>query len=324
MTATAGARREAAGSETLTLAVGDGHALHIETRGRRDAPAAVYLHGGPGSGCQPMHHRLFDPDRWFSVYPDQRGAGRSTPHGSRVANTTAHLVADLERVRERLEIERWLVAGGSWGATLGLAYAQAHPERVSGLVLRAVFLGTRAELDWAFRTGLEQFRPELNRQFLSVLDQGERHAPLHAYWQRILGADPSRQRAAAWAWHDVERVLSELAPAATLASADQWADPARPLPATALMEAHYFSQDCFLAPDQLLRDAGRLAGVPGVVVQGRYDMLCPPSNSAALCSAWPDAQLRVVEAAGHSLGEPGVFDAVSQAIGDLGARPRQP
>ena len=307
--------------ESLRLDVGDGHELHVETRGRTGAPAAVYLHGGPGSGCQPMHHRLFDPDRWFAVFPDQRGAGRSTPHGSREANTTAHLVADLEAIRERLEIGRWLVVGGSWGATLGLAYAQAHPERVSGLVLRAVFLGTRAELDWAFRAGLERFRPELNRQFLSALDQSERQAPLDAYWRRILGADPSRQRVAAWAWHDVERVLSELAPAATLAAAEHWADPARALPATALMEAHYFSQDCFLAPDQLMADAGRLAGVPGIVVQGRYDMLCPPSSSAALCNAWPDAQLRMVEAAGHSLGEPGVFDAVSGAIAEFRGRP---
>lgn len=321
MTALAAAPREP-GGKTLTLPVGDGHALHVETRGRCEAPAAVYLHGGPGSGCQPLHHRLFDPESWFAVFPDQRGSGRSTPHGSRIANTTAELVADLERIRQALEIERWLVVGGSWGATLGLAYAQAHPDRVTGLVLRAVFLGTRAELDWAFGLGLERFRPELHRQFLSVLDEGERAAPLEAYWARILDGDAATRQMAARAWHDVEQALSELAPAAAPAAAERWADPGRPLPATALMEAHYFRHDCFLEPQQLLRDAGRLAGIAGIVVQGRYDLLCPPANAAALCAAWPDAELRVVEAAGHALAEPGVFAAVGRAVADFG-RSRQ-
>jgi len=320
VTASPGARRAAAESDTLTLPVGDGHELHVETRGPPDAPAAVYLHGGPGSGCQPMHHQLFDASRWFAVFADQRGAGRSAPHGSRAANTTAHLVADLEAVRERLGIERWLVAGGSWGATLALAYAQAHPERVTGLALRAVFLGTRAELEWAFGAGLERFRPELHRQFLSVLEESERETPLEAYWQRILSGSAGVRQTAAWAWHDVERILSELVPPARLTVPEQWADPHRPLPATALMEAHYFSQDCFLAPHHLLRGAARLRGIPGIIVQGRYDLLCPPSTSAALCNAWPDAELRLVEGAGHSLGDPRVFEAAAKAVSDLGQR----
>ena len=298
------------------LEVGDGHSLYVETVGRADGVPAVYLHGGPGSGCQPAHRRLFDPSRFRAVLFDQRGAGRSQPARGRAQNSTQHLIADMERIRVALGIERWLVVGGSWGATLGLAYAQAHPERVSGLVLRATFLGTRAELDWAFGTGLRTFHPGLYEDFLSLLEPEERAAPIDAYFRRILDGDPAVHGPAARAWHDVERVLSEARPGVTRLDLEEVRNGTR-LPATAFMEAYYFARDSFLAPGQLLAGAGRLRDIPGVIVQGRFDLLCPPATSYALAGAWGNAEIVMVEGAGHAMSEPGVTEAVVAGIDAL-------
>ena len=196
-----------------TLDVGDGHLLYVESVGRADGIPAVYLHGGPGSGCQPDHRRLFDPERFCAVLFDQRGCGRSRPKGSREHNTTAHLIADMELVRQKFGFERWMVVGGSWGATLALAYAEAHPERVSGIALRATFLGTRAEVETAFTSRLSQFYPALHGDFLDVLPAEERAHPVDAYWRRILDADPAVHGPAARAWPDPARALSEHKPA---------------------------------------------------------------------------------------------------------------
>ena len=302
----------------LTLAVGDGHELHIEEVGAPSGLPVVFLHGGPGSGCRPAHRRLFDPTRFRSVLFDQRGAGRSRPHGSRVANTTPHLIADLEAIRRELAIERWLVVGGSWGATLGLAYAQRFPQHVAGLVLRAVFLGTRAELDWAFVEGPRRIRPDLYRAFLEVLPPAERADPLPAYWRRILDPDPAIHRPAAWRWHDTERILSEIAPGSPVPGPAERPDGS--LPATPFMEAHYFRNECFLKPGELLTEAGRLAGIPGIIVQGRYDLLCPPASAFALAEAWPEARLVFVEGAGHAMTEPGVTEATTAAVEALARR----
>jgi proline iminopeptidase len=299
------------------LAVGDGHDLYVETVGTADGRPAVYLHGGPGSGCQPDHARLFDPTHYRAVLFDQRGCGLSRPKRGREANTTDHLIADMETIRATLGIERWLVVGGSWGATLALAYAQRHPERVSGIVLRATFLGTRAELDSAFLDALPRIYPGLFDDFLKLLPEAERRSPLEAYWRRILDPDPAVHGPASRAWHDTERILSEHKPGRTRLDASVIADGSRPLPATPLMEAHYFQHDCFMAPNQLLDNAPRLAGIRGIIVQSRYDLLCPPATAHALASAWPDAEIRMVEAAGHSLYDPGVRDAVAKAIADM-------
>lgn len=299
------------------VAVGDSHEIYVETVGRADGIPAVYLHGGPGSGCQPDHRRLFDPARFHAVLFDQRGAGRSRPKGLREANTTAHLIADMEAIREGLGFDRWLVIGGSWGATLALAYAQAHPERVSGIVLRATFMGTRAELEGAFLQNLPRFYPGLYEDFLGLLTPGERVQPLDAYWRRILDPEPAIHGPASRAWHDTERILSEHKPSKTGLDLAAVNNDARGLPSTPFMEAHYFQNDCFMKPGQLLENAGKLAGIRGIVVQGRYDFLCPPSTSHALLKAWPDGTLRMVEAAGHSLYDPGVRDAVIAAIEEI-------
>ena len=302
---------------THRLAVGDGHKLYVETVGRADGVPAVYLHGGPGSGCQPGHRRLFDPDRFRAVLFDQRGAGRSTPHRSRARNTTAHLVADMEAIRQMLGIERWMLVGGSWGSTLALAYAQAHPERVSAMVLRATFLGTRAELEWAFGTGMAQFYPALHADFLALLDPEEREAPLDAYWRRILDPDPEIHRPAVWAWYEAERILSQIAPPADRIDLSARLASTAPLPSSPMMEAYYFSNDCFLAPNQLRDGAARLGDIPGRIIQGRYDLLCPPATAHALAERWRGAEIVTIGCAGHGQTEPGVEAAMRQAIGEL-------
>jgi proline iminopeptidase len=298
------------------VAVGDGHELYVESVGCAGKIPAVYLHGGPGSGCQPDHRRLFDPERFHAVLFDQRGAGRSRPKGERGNNTLEHLVADMELIREKFGFERWIVVGGSWGATLALAYAEGHPERVSGLVLRATFLGTFAEIERAFLGALPRFYPGLHDDFLSVLAAEERDRPLQAYWRGILDPDPAVHRQVARAWHDTERILSEHVPSRTRLDLTALNGNGS-LPATPFMEAHYFANDCFMRPNQLIDDAGKLAGIPGIIVQGRYDMLCPPSTSQTLAAMWRDASIRIIEGAGHALYDPGIRDAVMKAVADM-------
>jgi proline iminopeptidase len=303
---------------TELMSVGDGHDIHVESVGRADGIPAVYLHGGPGSGCQPDHRRLFDPERFHAVLFDQRGAGRSRPKGRREDNTTAKLIADMETIRERFGFERWIVVGGSWGATLALAYAQAHPEHVTGIVLRATFLGTREEIDNGFLSSLPRFYPGLYQDFIGVLPLEERAQPIDAYFRRILDPDPAVHGPAARAWGETERILSELVPRRT--RLDRQSLHSGALPATPFMEAHYFQNNSFMRPQQLIAEAGKLAGIPGIIVQGRYDLLCPPATSQALAAAWLAAEIRVVEGAGHTLYDPGVRDAVMKAIADMASR----
>jgi proline iminopeptidase len=300
-------------------AVGNGHEIYVESVGRKNGIPAVYLHGGPGSGCQPDHRRLFDPERFHAVLFDQRGAGRSRPKGRREDNTLAHLIADMETIREKFGFEHWLVVGGSWGATLALAYAEAHPDRVSGIVLRATFLGTREELDDAFLNALPRFYPGLSDDFIGLLPETERTRPLDAYWRRILDSSSAVHGPFARAWHDTERILSEHKPSRSrldLASLNS----SGALPATPFMEAHYFANDCFMKPGQLLAEANKLQGIPGIIVQGRYDLLCPPATAHALNAVWRDAEIRFAEGAGHTLYDLGVRDAVMKAIADIASK----
>jgi proline iminopeptidase len=305
-----------------TLAVGGPHQLYVEQVGAPGGLPAVYLHGGPGGGCQPSQRQLFDPARFRAVLFDQRGAGASRPKRCLEANTTDHLVADLERIRTTLEIERWLVVGGSWGATLALAYAEAHPERVTGLVLRAVFLGGAEDVAWGLGRAPRTFRPDLWRRFTGLLPADQRGDPLAAYGARLEHPDPAVHGPAALVWHDFERALSVLEPGQVDLpdELDALAGSSRRLPDSPFVEWHYIKHDCFLAPGQLLEGAGRLAGIPGVIVQGRFDLLCPPAAGHALAERWPDAELRIVEAAGHALSEPGIGKAVLAAIEDFKKR----
>jgi proline iminopeptidase len=301
------------------LAVGDGHEVHVERVGRLGGIPAVYLHGGPGSGCQADHRRLFDPERFHAVLFDQRGAGRSRPKGSRTHNTTPHLIADMEMIREKFGFARWMVVGGSWGATLALAYAQAYPHRVSGIVLRATFLGTIEEIADGFLNSLPRLYPGLSEDFLSVLTGEERAEPLQAYFRRILDDDPAIHGPAARAWGETERILSEHKPSRTRLDLTALKS-SNAMPATPFMEAHYFASNSFMRPNQLMAEADRLAGIPGIIVQGRYDVLCPPKISYALAARWREAEIRVVEGAGHTLYDPGVRNAVMRAIADMASK----
>lgn len=308
--------------ESFQMVVDPPHELYVEQSGNPEGIPAVYLHGGPGGGCQPSQRRLFDPERYRAVLFDQRGAGRSRPRRSLEANTTQDLVADLERIRERLGIARWLVVGGSWGSTLALAYAEAHPDRVTGLILRAVLLGTAEEIDWAFGQGPRAFRPDLWRAFTDLLPEPERAEPIAAYGARLEHADPAVHGPAAKAWLAFEQGLSVLQPGAVTLPAALNAKPASSerLPDSPFVEWHYIKNGFFLRPGQILEEAGRLAGIPGVIIQGRYDLLCPPASAQALADRWPDAEFKIVEGAGHSLSETEVAKAVLKAVEEFKRR----
>lgn len=297
------------------LDVGDGHSIYVEQVGLPTGLPVVFLHGGPGSGFQLHHRRLFDPARFRTILFDQRGAGRSLPYLKLEANTTQHLVNDMERIRTQLGIGRWLIVGGSWGSTLALAYAERFPENVCGMVLRAVFFGTEQELDWAFVEGPERFRPDLLAELCQFLLPSERSDIIGSFMRRLSNPHPLIHAPAAGIWYAAERVLSLSAPAG--ASLEGNMPPAGVVPPTPIMQAHYFTNYCFLEPGQLLNNAYRLTGIPGVIVQGRYDLLCPPATGWALSAAWPNAQLRFVEGAGHSMSESGVTEAIQQGVSDV-------
>ncbi|WP_090742364.1 prolyl aminopeptidase [Paracoccus tibetensis] len=280
------------------LDVGDGHRIYVEQCGNPKGRPVLVLHGGPGGGCSPFMRRFFDPAHYHVILFDQRGCGRSTPSASVTANTTQHLIADIALIRERMGIGRWLLFGGSWGATLAMAYAEAHPDHVTGLILRGVFLGTTAELDWFYGGGAARFFPELWAQFQEPIPTAERDDMIAAYHRRLFDADLGRQGRFALPWLMWENAL------AGLQSAPVSHAPADYARAFARLENHYFLNRCFLDEGQLLRDRARIEHLPVVIVQGRYDMVCPPATAAALAQGWPGADLRIVPASGHALSEP--------------------
>jgi proline iminopeptidase len=262
----------------------------------------VFLHGGPGAGASAVHRQFFDPAFYRIVVFDQRGAGRSTPLGCLENNTTPALIEDLERLRKHLAIDRWLVFGGSWGSTLGLAYAEHHPERCLGLVLRGIFLCRRSEIDW-FLYGLRAIFPEAWRTFAGYIPEAERGDLLGAYYKRLTHPDSAVHMPAARSWSVYEGSCSTLLPNPALV-ADFASD--RVALGLARIEAHYFTHDIFLPEDFLLANAGKLKTVPGTIVQGRYDIVCPVVSADDLHQAWPQAAYEVVADAGHSAFEPGI------------------
>lgn len=292
------------------LDVGDGHCIYWERVGTPGAKPAVFLHGGPGGGISPDHRRLFDPARYDVMLFDQRGCGRSTPHAGLDANTTWHLVADIERLRAMAGVEQWLVFGGSWGSTLALAYAQSHAARVSALVLRGIFTIRQREIDWYYREGASRIYPDKWERFLAPLPEAERDDPVSAYRTLLTSDDPAIRTAAARAWSVWEGETVRLLPDPALSQAHDADDFAL---AFARIENHYFVHRGWLDEGQLIRDAGRLAGIPGVIVQGRYDMACPAETAWALHRAWPQADFAMIEGAGHAYNEPGILDALIRA-----------
>jgi proline iminopeptidase len=296
--------------ETGYLPLGDEHVMYWEQVGNPRGKPVLFLHGGPGAGAGAVHRRFFDPNIWRVVIFDQRGAGRSKPLGALTANTTQHLVADIEALRHFLNIDRFLLFGGSWGSTLALAYAQAHPEAVMGAVLRGIFLGRQAEVDW-FLHGLARVFPDAHAAFAQFLPPEERHDLLGAFLTRLTNPDPEVHAPAARAWSIYEGSCSTLLPSFEAVSAFAQDRAAIGL---ARIEAHYFAHNLFLPEGGLLAHMDPLRNIPGEIVQGRYDMICPAQSAFDLAAAWPMARLTLVPDAGHSALEPGVRTALIAAL----------
>lgn len=292
------------------LDVGDGHVIYWERSGTKGAKPAVFLHGGPGGGFSPSHRRLFDPKLYDVMLFDQRGCGKSKPHASLEANTTWHLVADIERLREMMGVDKWQVFGGSWGSTLALAYAETHPERVSELVLRGIYLLTRAEMDWYYQFGVSEMFPDKWERFLAPIPEAERGDLKAAYRKRLTSDDRAVQIEAALAWSQWEGQTITLLPEPS--TSDVFGEDEFAL-AFARIENHYFTHAGWLDEGQLLRDAGRLKDIPGTIVHGRYDMPCPVRFAWALHRAWPEADFHLIEGAGHAYSEPGILDQLIRA-----------
>jgi len=305
---------------TGTLKVSDLHTLYYEEVGNASGLPAVFLHGGPGGGSEADYRRYFDPSRYRVVLFDQRGCGKSTPHAELRENTTWTLVADIERLRETLGIDKWVVFGGSWGSTLALAYAETHPERCLGLILRGIFLLRRKELLWFYQEGASWLFPDAWEEYLKPIPEVERGDLMSAYYRRLTSDDPKLRMDAARAWSIWEGSTSKLHPDPKVIerfSGDAFAE------AFARIECHYFVNGAFMRSDtQLLDDATKIAHLPGVIVQGRYDVVCPAASAWALHKRWPKAELKMIGDAGHSISEPGIIDALVQATDDFAARGR--
>jgi len=291
---------------------GDGHSLYYELVGNKDGKPAVFLHGGPGGGCLFRDRSFFDPKKYHAILFDQRGAGRSTPIASLDKNTTWDLVEDIERLRKHLNIEKWLVFGGSWGSALALAYAQTHPEHVTELVLRGIFTLRKSELLWFYQEGASHIFPEAWEEYLEPIPEDERHDLIVAYHKRLNSDDEMTRLTAAKAWSKWEMSTSRLhvdPEYVSKATEDDWAN------AFARIENHYFFNEGFMRDGQLLerQSIDKIRHIPCVIVQGRYDVVCPATTAWALKKVWPEAELHIVPDAGHSAGEPGISARLVEA-----------
>ncbi len=293
------------------IAVGDGHQIHVEQSGNPRGVPVIVLHGGPGGGCSPFMRRFFDPAHYRVVLFDQRGCGRSRPHAEVAANTTAHLIADIERLRRDLGIGRAILFGGSWGATLALAYAQAHPDAVAALVLRGVFLGRRSELDWFYGGGVARFFPDRWAEFVAPIPEAERGDLIGAYHRRLFSGDRGQELRFALPWLIWENALAGLEIDCPGHAPPDYAR------AFARLENHYFAHGCFLDEGQLLRERHLIEHVPAVIVQGRYDMVCPPQTAWDLADGWDRAELLLVPASGHALSEPRIAAELVRVMDEL-------
>ena len=303
---------EIAPYRTGRLDVGDGHSLYWEQCGNPDGKPVVFLHGGPGAGTSDNHRRQFNPEKYSILLFDQRGCGRSTPFASLDANTTWDLVRDIETLRtEVAKVDKWQVYGGSWGSTLGLAYAETHPERVTEIILRGIFLFQQYELDWMYADGgASQIFPDKWDEFVAPIPESERGNLVEAYHRRLTGSDEAEQLRAAKAWSKWEADIVTLLP--NLANVEEFTGPEKAI-AIARIENHYMINDGWLEDGQLLRDAGKLSGIPGVIVQGRYDCCTPPKAAWQLKQAWPEVELNIVPDGGHMYNEPGILDGLIRA-----------
>ncbi|KEF29788.1 Proline iminopeptidase [Marinobacter nitratireducens] len=293
------------------------HELYVEESGNPDGIPVLVVHGGPGGGCEDYHRRFFDAERFRIILMDQRGAGRSTPLAELSGNDTAALVRDMETVRSFLGIDRWLLFGGSWGSTLSLVYAQAHPEKVLGLVLRGIFLCRPKDIQWFYQDGASRVFPDYWADFEAQIPEAERDDMVSAYYRKLTSSNELEQIQAAKAWSVWEGRCATLHPNPRVV--EHFGHPHVAI-ALARIECHFFMHNAFLEPNQLVRDAGILADIPGIIVHGRYDMVCPLDNALALSEAWPEADVRIIRDAGHSASEPAIIDALMRGVEEVVAK----
>ena len=297
-------------NQSYQLDTEDGHQIYYEESGTLEGIPVVFLHGGPGAGCDKVHRRYCDPEKYRIILVDQRGCGRSTPHASLENNTTQHLIDDLEAIRHALDIEKWVVMGGSWGGTLALAYAESHPQQVLGMILRGVFLGREEDIRWLYNDGTRRVFPDYWQEFIHPIPRNEQNDIVSAFYKRLTGQNELAKMGAAKAWANWEAKVATLEPNSSLV--DHLANPHLAI-GMARISAHYFVNHCFLEENQLLKNAHQLKGIPGTIIHGRYDMLCPLENAWSLQAVWPDAEIHVIRDAGHSATEAGIIDGLVRA-----------
>lgn len=290
------------------------HILHVEEYGNPNGIAVVFLHGGPGGGCEPYHSRFFDPESYRVILFDQRGCGKSIPHAELEGNTTQALLGDMEVIRERLGIEQWVVFGGSWGSTLGLVYAETHPERVLGMILRGIFLCRDKEIQWFYQQGASRLAPDYWQDYLQLIPEAERGDMLGAYYRRLTSTDEVMRMAAARAWSVWEGSTATLLGREEVVA--HFADPYVAL-SIARIECHYFVNKAFLEDNQILNNLSKISHIPGVIIQGRYDIICPMESAWELHKLWQRSTLKIIDDAGHAASEPGILSALVQACDDM-------
>jgi proline iminopeptidase len=290
------------------------HVLYVEESGNPDGIPVLFVHGGPGAGCEAYHRCFFDPDLYRIILFDQRGSGRSTPHAELEGNTTQNLVADMETIREELSINRWVLFGGSWGSTLSLVYAQTHVDRVMGLILRGIFLCRKKEIDWFYQEGADRIFPDYWQDFIAPIAEAERDDLLSAYYQRLTSENEIARMQAAKAWSIWEGRTATLKPNKNVIEHFASAHTALSL---ARIECHYFTNNTFLEENQILNNAKILQNIPGTIVQGRYDLICPLQSAWDLHQAWPKSELKIIADAGHSATEPGTINALVYATDNM-------
>ncbi len=299
------------------LAVDHLHTLYIEQCGNPNGIPVLFLHGGPGAGCTPTHRRFFDPKRYRIILFDQRGCGKSTPHAELEANTTENLIADIETIRQHLKIKQWLVFGGSWGSTLALAYAEQFPHNILGLILRGIFLCRDQDIEWFYQQGTSRIFPDYWQDFLQPIAESDRHEMVNAYYRLLTDKDPARQLEAAKAWSLWEGRTATLL---NNPSTEEFFAQTSVALSMARIECHYFIHHSFMQPNQLLNNASILSDIPGILVHGRYDTICPIDQALALKQAWPEAELIIVPDAGHAATEKGISDALITATDQFADR----
>jgi len=293
---------------------GSHHVLHVEESGNKDGIPVLFLHGGPGSACEPFHRRFFDPDKYRIILFDQRGCGRSTPHANVESNTTQDLIDDIERIRGELEVDSLVLFGGSWGTTLGLLYAQQYPDNVSAMILRGVFLARQRDLDWIYKDGANRIFPDAWHEFTKNIAPEEQCDLLQAYKKLLSGNNELARMAAAKSWSAWEGHCATLRPNITVM--DHFAEPHTAL-SMARMEVHYFSNKAFIEENQILDNMAGVADIPGIIVHGRYDMICPLENATSLHHQWPASELQIIRDAGHASSEAGIVDALVRATDSI-------